>query len=145
MGCPIRISPDQSLFASSPRLFAGYYVLHRLLPPRHPPYALRCLTLYPQVFCNTESWAARCTVLADCRLPSLHHRFVKELSAISSAQRGPFWLRSALITFEPLKSAAFWWSQSGSNRRPPACKAGALPTELWPPRDSRFEALGSRL
>jgi hypothetical protein len=26
-----------------------------------------------------------------------------------------------------------WWSQSGSNRRPPACKAGALPAELWPP------------
>jgi hypothetical protein len=27
---------------------------------------------------------------------------------------------------------AEWWSQTGSNRRPPACKAGALPTELWP-------------
>ena len=27
---------------------------------------------------------------------------------------------------------ARWWSQTGSNRRPPACKAGALPTELWP-------------
>jgi hypothetical protein len=27
-----------------------------------------------------------------------------------------------------------WWSQAGSNRRPPACKAGALPAELWPPR-----------
>ena len=26
-----------------------------------------------------------------------------------------------------------WWSQAGSNRRPPACKAGALPAELWPP------------
>ena len=25
-----------------------------------------------------------------------------------------------------------WWSQTESNRRPPACKAGALPTELWP-------------
>ena len=25
-----------------------------------------------------------------------------------------------------------WGSQTGSNRRPPACKAGALPTELWP-------------
>ena len=25
-----------------------------------------------------------------------------------------------------------WWSQAGSNRRPPACKAGALPAELWP-------------
>ena len=26
-----------------------------------------------------------------------------------------------------------WWSQGGSNSRPPACKAGALPAELWPP------------
>ena len=26
----------------------------------------------------------------------------------------------------------FWWSQTGSNRRPQACKASALPTELWP-------------
>ena len=25
-----------------------------------------------------------------------------------------------------------WWSLSGSNRRPPACKAGALPAELRP-------------
>src|SRR5690606_32708646 len=25
-----------------------------------------------------------------------------------------------------------WWSQSESNRRPQACKASALPTELWP-------------
>src|SRR5580704_16028093 len=28
--------------------------------------------------------------------------------------------------------AAVWWSQTGSNRRPHACKACALPTELWP-------------
>ena len=28
-----------------------------------------------------------------------------------------------------------WWSQTGSNRRPPACKAGALPAELWPRLD----------
>ena len=25
-----------------------------------------------------------------------------------------------------------WWRRSGSNRRPQACKASALPTELWP-------------
>ena len=25
-----------------------------------------------------------------------------------------------------------WWRMTGSNRRPPACKAGALPAELWP-------------
>jgi hypothetical protein len=55
-----------------------------------------------------------------------------------------------------------WWSQTGSNRRPQACKASALPTELWPqspdptahlpaePRDAlvgleRFELSTSRL
>ena len=26
-----------------------------------------------------------------------------------------------------------WWSWSGSNRRPTACKAAALPAELQPP------------
>ena len=29
---------------SSPQLFAAYHVFHRLLVPRHPPYALSCLT-----------------------------------------------------------------------------------------------------
>ena len=31
-----------------------------------------------------------------------------------------------------MKFGTIWWSQTGSNRRPPACKAGALPAELWP-------------
>ena len=30
---------------TSPQLFAAYRVLHRLIWPRHPPYALTCLTL----------------------------------------------------------------------------------------------------
>src|SRR3974390_918423 len=34
--------------------------------------------------------------------------------------------------FESNTAIAGWWSQTGSNRRPPACKAGALPAELWP-------------
>ncbi len=39
--------------------------------------------------------------------------------------------------------AAVWWSQTGSNRRPPACKAGALPTELWP-RASQYRTATTR-
>ena len=39
-----------------------------------------------------------------------------------------------------------WWSQTGSNRRPHACKARALPTELWPRSSGqsavRFEMVG---
>ena len=30
---------------SSPQLIAAYHVFHRLLVPRHPPYALTCLTI----------------------------------------------------------------------------------------------------
>ena len=45
-GFPIRRSPDQSLFTSSPGLIAGYNVLHRLLVPRHPPIALSSLLYY---------------------------------------------------------------------------------------------------
>src|SRR5579871_4991665 len=29
-------------------------------------------------------------------------------------------------------SGEVWWSQAGSNRRPLACHASALPAELWP-------------
>ena len=49
-GFPIRISPGQSVFIHSPKLFADYYVLHRLLLPRHPPFALNYLVIYNQTF-----------------------------------------------------------------------------------------------
>ena len=37
------ISGSQDM-CSSPKLFAAYHVLHRLLVPRHPPYALISIT-----------------------------------------------------------------------------------------------------
>ena len=43
-GFPIRRSPDQSSFDSSPRLIAACHVLHRLSTPRHPPCTLTSLT-----------------------------------------------------------------------------------------------------
>ena len=45
VGFPIQRSPDQSLFSGSPKLIAAYHVFHRLLTPRHPPYALSSLTI----------------------------------------------------------------------------------------------------
>ena len=44
----------------------------------------------------------------------------------------------------PARSASEgWWSQTGSNRRPHACKARALPAELWPrkPEDECFTSV----
>ena len=39
----IRESRDHHLFVNSPELFADFHALHRLLMPRHPPYALSSL------------------------------------------------------------------------------------------------------
>ena len=39
---------------------------------------------------------------------------------------------SAGPEFDCFHRSRAWWSQTGSNRRPHACKARALPTELWP-------------
>ena len=45
LGFPIRASAGHWLFSASPRLFAAVHALHRLLVPRHPPYALTILTV----------------------------------------------------------------------------------------------------
>jgi hypothetical protein len=41
-------------------------------------------------------------------------------------------VRSSQLSYRPGHSKANWWSWSGSNRRPPECKSGALPAELQP-------------
>ena len=50
----------------------------------------------------------------------------------------PAWPRHAKPSGEA------WWSQTGSNRRPHACKARALPAELWP-RNQKTNAAGLSL
>ena len=71
------------------------------------------------------------------RLPSR-----PQLGAISSSRcqktraiDRPIDARVTLLPDEPSR----WWSQTGSNRRPPVCKAGALPTELWPRSAERVQ------
>ena len=44
-GFPHSEISGSTLVCSSPKLIAAYHVLHRLLAPRHPPYALSSLTL----------------------------------------------------------------------------------------------------
>ena len=47
-------------------------------------------------------------------------------------RRTSFALVSSAACHPKPRSGEGWWSQTGSNRRPHACKARALPTELWP-------------
>ena len=51
-GFPIQKSPDQSLFSSSPKLIAAFHVFHRLLTPRHPPFALSSLAT--KLYCHNN-------------------------------------------------------------------------------------------
>jgi hypothetical protein len=46
--------------------------------------------------------------------------------------RARFALRLLRGRATPSPKGEAWWSQTGSNRRPHACKARALPAELWP-------------
>ena len=48
-----------------------------------------------------------------------------------ASQRFP--IKSGLDVTEGIRGSKVWWSLTESNRRHPACKAGALPTELRPP------------
>src|SRR5215472_15589344 len=41
-------------------------------------------------------------------------------------------VRSSQLSYRPSPCKTNWWSWSGSNRRPPECKSGALPAELQP-------------
>ncbi len=52
--------------------------------------------------------------------------------------------RVSLTALRTTKRLDPWWSQTGSNRRPHACKARALPTELWPHGDETT-AIRSRM
>src|SRR4029078_311531 len=63
------------------------------------------------------------------------HRVIEDRRDTNSSSWTSVWIfracRSTLM-INRCSTQKAWWSQTGSNRRPPACKAGALPTELWP-------------
>ena len=142
---------------TSPTLIAAYHVLHRLCMPRHPPNALKTLDhshcQYPSNIAvqryqqkdqllEIQSVArlasnhvsrleqARTTLTngqSDYIFSSLFHT---EHARLKSPQTWFFLLLTGTLFL--LNTKTRWWSWTGSNRRPPACKAGALPAELQP-------------
>ena len=58
-GLPHSDIPGSKLVCSSPRLIAAYRVLHRLLAPRHSPYALSSLTTSFYAMLTAESQMAK--------------------------------------------------------------------------------------
>ena len=79
---------------------------------------------------NTRMQAARGRDALHARI-SFHGRALDRSPPSLMLRRATFAVRGlACQPKRPRREG--WWSQTESNRRPPACKAGALPTELWP-------------
>src|SRR4249920_483310 len=97
-GFPHSEIPGSKPACGSPRLIAACHVLHRLLAPRHSPYALSSLTK-----CSLHL-TALCVVkkTTDCRIFSCQKTVAGEFSAISL-------VATAVATNR-------WWRIPGSNR-----------------------------
>ena len=127
---------------ASPPLFAACHVFLRLPEPRHPPCALSFFCLFPRLYrrgCfllalphamrHGERRALLCSFLRFAR--GLHISMQPSLS-VPTFQRSPRLKRSGwrmtdrLHFMSPVLFPPVEWRMTDSNRRPPACKAGAL-------------------
>jgi hypothetical protein len=139
------------LVRSSPRLIAAYHVLHRLSAPRHPPNALKaldrshdqCPPPKRQTIRKTYCLPSRpgSTARSGCRWWAGPDAPPPDLLPLHDFNH-PRTAQGAAANLHDTEHHApqelsLWWSQTGSNRRPQACKASALPTELWPRREKR--------
>src|SRR5690554_466926 len=61
--------------------------------------------------------------------------FVKDQSSLKKPEANIHNLKTLASS---LSHQSMWWRMTGSNRRPPACKAGALPAELIPHRNPHY-------
>ena len=128
-GFPHSDIPGSRLVCSSPRLFATYHVLLRLLVPRHSPCALFRLTF----LCESYSLLL---------FPQLHLKVFSFLMLLFSPEIRPPVKTYSCFSFCSLYSvlkvqffacASFtyfrkWWAQVDSNHRPRAYQARALTT-----------------
>ena len=143
-GLPHSDTPGSKLVCSSPRLIAAYCVLHRLLAPRHSPYALSSLIIGIETdTCRFENRRAtvslptltkHCGVfvdrknyrLQDIQLSKitrgappleLHDSLTRGPSATPFARGSPFDAPRVTIVREPSISSAPWPLRSRPCRR----------------------------
>src|SRR3954463_13746026 len=91
-------------------------------PDRSPLYDVR-----NPAGASCEGRRMRSDVFADDKLGDrVQPVFAQEGSAGHASPFGP------CVAAPRVAEGEAWWSQTGSNRRPHACKARALPAELWP-------------
>jgi hypothetical protein len=131
------------------------HVLHRLSTPKHPPDTLSNLTTFlARISSRGIKLTTRFLITTSPRDVKDHGPARRRSHQRQRARPGSGWpggeapvpaARLRVIPFfisrqgRPLRPPIpltarchTWWRRQGSNLRPPACKAGALPTELRP-------------
>ena len=99
-GFPHSDIPGSTRICRSPRLFAAYHVLHRLLVPRHPPCALSNLTGHPSVLaCTTYPFS-------PIRLSKTRLGLEAEMPACAEANAGEVWRSSVSILPAPKRGGS---------------------------------------
>ena len=146
----------------SPRLFAACHVLHRLLAPRHPPNALISLHIHTTARAQGQITPHTITLLTDSSASHhisaqtntltlvmrhntpihLHHEKEQHLKPapqphIEATAQGKIGFSGSRESSSPANHNHPPWRRSDSNRRPPACKAGALPLSYAPSGETR--------
>ena len=146
----------------SPRLFAACHVLHRLLAPRHPPNALISLHIHTTARAQGQITPHTITLLTDSSASHhisaqtntltlvmrhntpihLHHEKEQHLKPapqphIRITAQSKIGFPGSRESSSPANHNHPPWRRSDSNRRPPACKAGALPLSYAPSGETR--------
>ena len=102
----------------SPQLIAAYHVLHRLLMPRHSPYALLSLTIFELCL------ILLIFMLIAGFLPDFNFRYCRSFFLICIT----FAFHYSIFKFHSLQDLSCWWAQVDSNHRPHAYQACAITT-----------------
>ena len=89
----------------------------------------------PDLFRSLLKWWAKMGSLSLKLFASDHHFYLLKWWAKMDSNHRPHDYQSCALAswaIGPYQLHFFWWRLAGSNRWPPACKAGALPAELNP-------------
>src|SRR3954467_7926497 len=111
-GFPIRTPWDHSLVDSSPRPIAASHVLHRLLVPRHPPFALDNLTTENKMLASTVQFSTN-------DQPKTHPRTPAPPQAAGMPSKSCLALKSQPHGTMPTLGCSFRTQQGAISYRPP--------------------------
>ena len=92
--------------------------------------AMSCDARAPKTIWRLGMVPANC--FAGSKLGSISSLRCQKTRILLSIQTSRMRSDVSRTTVPDLGNQTIWWSQTGSNRRPHACKARALPAELWP-------------